>query len=195
MVIAFFDFDGTITRGDSFALFLKFLLKHKFYIKILQNIPTLLLYKCGLLDNNTAKQNVLQSCIKGLTLEELQCKCNAFTDILEAYCKDSALQKMRWHKDQGHHVVLVSASFEEYLKPLCQRWGIDLLATTMEVQDGVMTGKFSKPNCYGVQKEIRIKEAYDITQYQSIYAYGDTRGDKEMLALASPNQAFFRVFH
>ena len=35
MIIAFFDFDGTITKGDSFALFLRFILGRKFYAKLL----------------------------------------------------------------------------------------------------------------------------------------------------------------
>ena len=114
--------------------------------------------------------------------------------MLEAYCKQSALQRIQWHKENNHTVVLVSASFEEYLRPLCEKWQIELLATTMEIHNGIMTGKFSQPNCYGIQKEKRIKAVYNLNDYESIYAYGDTRGDKEMLALASANQAFFRIF-
>ena len=192
--IAFFDFDGTITRGDSFALFLKFLLRKRFYIKVIQNLPLLLLYKFHILDNHTVKQYILQSCIKGMEWEYLRKKCYEFRDVLEAYCKQSALQRIQWHKENNHTVVLVSASFEEYLRPLCEKWQIELLATTMEIRNGIMTGKFSQPNCYGIQKEKRIKAVYNLNDYESIYAYGDTRGDKEMLALASTNQAFFRIF-
>ncbi len=195
MDIAFFDFDGTITRGDSFALFLRFVLGKKFYIKMLQNLPTLIAYKFHIIDNSTAKQNVLYSCFKDMQVEALQAYCFAFREKLESFCKDSALEKIRWHKQQGHTIVLVSASFEEYLRPLCMHWGIDLLATTMAVENNKLTGKFLQPNCYGPEKERRIKANYNLAQYEHIYVYGDTKGDKEMLALASPNLAFFRVFH
>ncbi|WP_104718865.1 HAD family hydrolase [Helicobacter trogontum] len=195
MDIAFFDFDGTITRGDSFRLFLRFVLGKRFYIKMLENLPTLVGYKLGLIDNSRAKENVLKSCFKGMDQEVLNNYCAKFTEILESFCKDSALQKMRWHKENNHVIVLVSASFEEYLRPLCQHWNIDLLGTTMEVKEGRLTGNFLQPNCYGPEKERRIKEQYDLTQYERIYVYGDTKGDKEMLSLASPSLAFFRVFH
>lgn len=195
MDIAFFDFDGTITRGDSFQLFLRFVLGKRFYIKMLENLPTLIGYKLGFIDNSRAKERVLKSCFKGMEKDKLDKFCNDFVSDLESFCKDSALQKMQWHKENNHVVVLVSASFEEYLRPLCLSWGIHLLATTMEVKDGKITGNFAQPNCYGPEKERRIKENYDLTQYERIYVYGDTRGDREMLALASPNLAFFRVFH
>lgn len=194
MNIAFFDFDGTITRGDSFALFLRFVLGKRFYIKVAQNIPTLLAYKLGMVDNSYTKEKILHSCFKGMPESVLQERCFAFRETLESFCKASALEKMQWHKQQGHQIVLVSASFEEYLRPLCMQWGIDILATTMAVENGILTGKFSQPNCYGIEKEKRIKACYDLKQYEYIYVYGDTRGDKEMLALASPNLAFFRVF-
>lgn len=195
MDIAFFDFDGTITRGDSFALFLRFVFGKRFYIKVAQNLPTLLAYKLGMIDNSYTKEKVIYSCFNGMQEAVLKEHCLAFRATLESFCKASALEKMQWHKQQGHKIVLVSASFEEYLRPLCNHWGIDLLATTMEVEHGKLTGKFAQPNCYGPEKERRIKASYDLRQYDSIYVYGDTRGDKEMLALASPNLAFFRVFN
>lgn len=194
MIIAFFDFDGTITRGDSFALFLKFILGKKFYIKVLANIHILAGYKLGLIDNNRAKEHFLKACLGGMSESFLKKKCDEFVDTLLNFCKKSALEKINWHINNGHEVVMVSASFEEYLRPLCNRLGISLLATTMEVKDSIITGNFAKTNCYGIQKEIRIKEKYDLSKYEKIYAYGDTRGDREMLALASENLAFFRVF-
>ncbi|RDU67716.1 HAD-IB family hydrolase [Helicobacter didelphidarum] len=195
MTIAFFDFDGTITRGDSFALFLKFILGKRFYIKILCNIHILFLYKLGIYNNAKTKQSVLESCLGGMEQITLEQKCQAFCRKLESYCKDSALTKIQWHKEQGHKVVLVSASFEEYLRPLCKKLGIELLATTMEVKNGIVTGNFGHPNCYGVEKVHRIKATYNLCDYTSIYVYGDTRGDKEMLELASKKQGFYRVFY
>ena len=161
----------------------------------LKHLPTLLAYKIGMIDNSYTKEKVFYSCFKDMEEDVLSRHCIAFKETLESFCKTSALEKMKWHKQQHHKIVLVSASFEEYLRPLCMHWEIDLLATTMQVENGRLTGKFAKPNCYGKEKERRIKEKYDLKKYDYIYAYGDTRGDKEMLDLASPNLAFFRVFN
>ncbi|MEW6528158.1 MAG: haloacid dehalogenase-like hydrolase [Spirochaetota bacterium] len=54
----------------------------------------------------------------------------------------------------------------------------------LEVKYGLLTGKFFGKNCYGPQKVKRIKEIYNLYDYQKIYAYGDSKGDKEMLAIA-----------
>lgn len=194
MKIAFFDFDGTITYGDSFAKFLRFALGTRFYIKILQNLHILILYKLNIIDNATTKQKILQSCLGGKSWSEISKKCDLFVDFLENYCKQSAKSKLFWHKSEGHKVAIVSASFEQYLRPLARKWGIDLMASSMEIKDGVITGRFDKPNCYGAQKVARIKEKYDLSEFECVYVYGDTRGDKEMLELASPNCGFYRIF-
>lgn len=194
MNIAFFDFDGTISKCDSFALFLRFILGRKFYVKLAQNLHILVLYKLGFISNTNAKEHVLSSCIKGMDISKFQAYCKDFLPNLESICKDSALQKIAWHKAQGHKVAIVSASFEEYLGFLAQKLEVDLIATKMEVKDGVITGRFTTPNCYGAQKVARIKAQYNLTDFTQIYTYGDTKGDKEMLGLASEGCAFYRVF-
>lgn len=194
MSIAFFDFDGTITRGDSFALFLRFVLGRKFYVKLAQNLYLLVLYKLGFISNSSVKERILSSCIKGMEISVFQTYCKDFLLTLESICKDSALQKIKWHKAQGHKVAIVSASFEEYLGLLAQKLEIDLIATKMEVLDLRITGRFATPNCYGTQKVARINAKYNLADFTRIYAYGDTRGDREMLGLASKNCAFYRVF-
>ncbi len=194
MTIAFFDFDGTISKGDSFALFLRFILGRKFYVKLAQNLPILLLYKLGFISNSSVKERILASCIKGMEIDKFSAYCKDFLPNLQSICKDSALQKIAWHKAQGHKVAIVSASFEEYLGFLAQKLEIDLIATKMEVVDLRITGRFATPNCYGTQKVARIKARYNLANFTQIYAYGDTKGDKAMLGLASENCAFYRVF-
>ena len=192
MNIAFFDFDGTISRCDSFALFLRHILGRKFYVKLAQNLHILLLYKMGFIGNSRAKEAVLRSCLCGMREAEFATHCAEFLPILEGICKDSAIAKIVWHKERGDRVVLVSASFEEYLGHLARKLGIEVIATRMEVDRGALTGRFATPNCYGAQKVARIRAQFDLSEFDEIYAYGDTRGDREMLALAQ--HAFYRVF-
>ena len=103
-----------------------------------------------------------------------------------------AMEKIRWHKKQGHKVVVVSASIECWLKPWCDENNLDLIATKLGVEDGIVTGRFLTKNCYGIEKEIRVKEQYNLNEYDYVYAYGDSHGDKELLALA--NESFYKPF-
>lgn len=185
MEIAFFDFDGTITRGDSFKLFIKFIFKEAFFLKVLQNIHYLIAYKLKLLDNGRAKEKFFYSCFKDMDETYFNKKCEDFLKELIPFCKESALKELQKHKENGVKVVLVSASFESYLSPLCKYLDIDLIGTQIEIEDSKITGNFSSKNCYGIEKVNRIKEKYDIKNFTKIYAYGDTRGDKEMLELAT----------
>ena len=80
------------------------------------------------------------------------------------------MKKIIWHQEQGHKVVVVSASMECWLKKWCEKYSIDLIATRLEIQDGKLTGKFATKNCYGPEKANRIKEVYDLSQFDYIYA-------------------------
>jgi phosphoserine phosphatase len=62
----------------------------------------------------------------------------------------------------------------------------------MAVNHGVLTGQFDGHNCYGQEKVRRIQAALDLAHYEHIYAYGDSSGDKPMLALA--DEAFYKPF-
>jgi phosphoserine phosphatase len=69
---------------------------------------------------------------------------------------------------------------------------LELIASRLEVSGGKVTGKILGKNCHGDEKVVRIKEVYDLTNYNIIAAYGDTGGDKPMLELA--DQAHYRPF-
>ena len=57
---------------------------------------------------------------------------------------------------------------------------------------GCLTGRFSTPNCYGPEKVRRIEAVWPHREQYDVSAFGDSRGDKEMLAYA--DQAYFKPF-
>lgn len=73
-----------------------------------------------------------------------------------------------------------------------QKNGIVLIATKLEIRGSKLTGKFASQNCHCIEKVNRIKEIYDLDDYEYIYAYGDSSGDKELLALA--DESFYKPF-
>ncbi|TKG94733.1 HAD-IB family hydrolase [Puteibacter caeruleilacunae] len=186
MTIAFFDFDGTITTKDTF---LQFILFAKGYVKtIIGGIvlsPVLFAYKTGLLHNGRAKELVFSFFFKGYSRE-------AINNLGEAFCqnklpeilRDEMIEAVEKHRKSGDKIVVVSASFSIWIKPWCDARHIDLLTTEAELHNDVITGKLQTKNCFGKEKVFRIKEQYNLEDYDIIYAYGDSKGDDAMLDLA-----------
>ena len=82
-------------------------------------------------------------------------------------------------------MVVVSASIDSWLQKWCDYYQIELIATQLEFKNGKLTGRFATKNCYGIEKVNRIKAQFDLTKFEHIYAYGDSAGDKEMLAIST----------
>ena len=121
--------------------------------------------------------------------------CRNFVDTkLDSIVRPNALEKIKWHQEQGHKVYIVSASFTKYLKYFAKKYNLEVIATELEVIDGKITGWFASRNCWGPEKIDRINEVVpDLDTYDDTYGYGDSNGDKiGMLAIVTHPQ--YRVF-
>lgn len=192
--IAFFDFDGTITRKDTLFDFLRFGFGNfRFAFGIFVISPILVAFKLKIISNTKAKEYLLSWFFKNMSMEYFLEMANLYSlNRIDKITRRSAMQKISWHKKQGDTVVIVSASPKYWLEPWCAKNGLALLATKLEIKKGVITGKISGRNCYGDEKVRRISEAYDLEKFDYIYAYGDSIGDREMLGLA--NHKFYKFF-
>lgn len=194
MTVALFDFDGTITTDDSLIKFIRFVVGDaKFVWGMALLSPMLTAYKLKLIPNYKAKQYMLSYFFKGMTEEKFMQVANEYSlKHIKTILRPKAMGKIAWHKEQGHKIVIVSASIEYWLKPWCDENNLDLIATQLEIKNGIVTGKFLTKNCYGVEKANRVQEQYNLSDYDHIYAYGDSRGDKELLELA--DESFYKPF-
>jgi phosphatidylglycerophosphatase C len=185
--IAFFDFDGTITSKDTMLVFLRFLagdIRYTFNMLLLT--PVFVGLKSGLLSNQRAKEIMLKLFLGGTKESDLDAACLQFSrDVLPDIIRAKAIDCIRDHQHRGAEVVVVSAAPEYWVRSWCAQQGISLLATRLAVLDGRITGKIDGLNCHGEEKVRRIKEVYQLNQFNTVYAYGDTSGDKPMLALAT----------
>jgi phosphatidylglycerophosphatase C len=193
--IAFFDFDGTITTKDSFLEILKYSHGKKkfifgFYVR---NIFYLVLYKIGIISNQRAKEIVLRYFYKKMTPSQFQSMADEFARTeLPKMVRPKALEEIKKLKAGGAEVVIVSASAENWIREWCRTWELQLVATQLEVKNDCITGRINGRNCHGEEKVVRIKAKYNLSDYREIYCYGDTSGDKPMLALGT--KRFFRPF-
>lgn len=192
--LALFDFDGTISRGDSQSKFMRYAVsKPKFIFGVIFSLHILIRYFLKMISNDKVKVYFLALFFRGMKIEEFDRLAKSYSiNEVNKHIFTDAQKKLAEHKRNGDDIVIVSASLENWLRPWCEENGFDLIATQIEVADGLITGKLASGNCYGEQKVKRIKELYNLDEYEYIYAYGNSRGDREMLELA--DESFYRVF-
>lgn len=192
--LVLFDFDGTITTKDTFIEFIKFACgATRFYLGFVFLSPVLILYKLRLIKNWRAKEIVFAYFFKGMPFTTFQEWGKRFaTEKLPALLKKQALEKLQEHKRAGDTIYIVTASssiwIDQWSKPLM----IPVIDTRWEINGDGITGKIEGKNCYGLEKALRIQNTIPVEHFHTIIAYGDTRGDREMLALA--HQKNYRTF-
>jgi phosphatidylglycerophosphatase C len=192
-VIAAFDFDKTITTQDMLFSFLCELHSQpQNFLKSIKLLPVLCAYKTGLLNNHTAKQKLLTTFIENFSYADLNDKAENFAKTkIPLHINPLAVERIRWHQSQHHQCIVISAGLEIYLKPWAAGMGFDeVLATRLEVKNGITQGYIQGRNCFGQEKVNRLLEIAGPKENFILYAYGDSRGDRELLAIA--DYGFYR---
>lgn len=187
--IAAFDFDRTLTQCDSLLPFLFHVHgRAKMMAVLIALIPTFLLFTLGRVSRQEVKEQLLMRTLKGKSLVDAEKAGEVFaTGPLNALLKPSAMKRLEWHLSQGHRCILVSASLELYLKPWAQAHGFEtVIASRLALtQEGLITGRLEGLNCWGEEKARRLKAYLCDEEVKELYAYGDSRGDHELLAMAT----------
>ena len=185
--VAVFDFDGTITTKDTLLEFIKYSCGTiSFYIGFLLYSPLLVLMKWHLYPNWKSKQKIFSWFFKGMSYSKFKQLGEDFKKEIENNIRQSIVNKVREHVAEGTLVYVVSASIDEWVRPFCKTLGVkDVLCTEIEVdKNGIITGRFLNNNCYGQEKVNRLLQVEPERDAYFLYAYGDSRGDKEMLGFA-----------
>lgn len=192
--VAFFDFDGTLTQGDTLMPFLKFVVgRPKYYWNLMLVSPVLVGYFLKLVRNDIAKETVLKRYLAGYPIEQLVALGERFsTEVIPSMLRPEAIQRLRWHQEQGHDCVLVSASFDVWLKCIGQDLNVShVISSELLTKSKIVDGRIKGLNCYGKEKADRIKAWMKAENRQPsfTYAYGDSSGDTEMLSMV--DEGFF----
>jgi phosphatidylglycerophosphatase C len=192
MNLALFDFDGTITSGDSWTPFMGLatgpVRKALGYTVLL---PVGAGYYAGLVAGRTARPLYTHVAFRGVEAERVRdIGARYAANVLPLMVQPRAVEQIAWHKANGDTVVVVSAALGLYVQPWCESVGIDCIATELEERHGRFTGRIRGGECTGPEKAVRVRRRYDLTRFGEIYAYGDTEEDRELLALA--DRRFYR---
>jgi phosphatidylglycerophosphatase C len=185
--IAAFDVDGTLTRRDCTLPFLV-------QVAGRARVTAALARHAGLIASalverdrrDRAKEALVATLLAGRLLADVAAEGERFaTDVGERWLRPDVTSRLAWHREAGHEVVLVTASFGLYAEPLGRRLGATRVeATELEVDDdGMLTGRLSGANCRGEEKVRRLAALYGDPPMID-WAYGNSEDDQPMLARA-----------
>lgn len=184
--LALFDFDGTLYPHDSFTGFIFYALRKRHIVKRgLQILPWIQAYYLNLYPAHRMRPKLYASMFKESNAEEILQLAQEYAATLITKLDPALFNQLKQHQQLDHNVVLVSASVDLYLKPVCRYLNIDLICSEVEIKAGRMTGFYQTSDCSNEQKKIRILEKYNLENYAEIYAYGNSEEDEEMLSLAN----------
>jgi phosphatidylglycerophosphatase C len=187
MNLALFDFDGTLTFGDTYTPFLRYSgTPLRLAVGRIALAPVVVACRLGLISESRARVVASAFAFRGRGDAEVRLAGARYArDVLPGVIRPEALERIEWHKAQGDVVVVVSASLDVYLAEWCRRYGVDVICSELDVRDGRLTGHYRGGDCVGQEKARRIVDRYDLPSFLIVYAYGDTEDDRAMLSLAT----------
>lgn len=187
-VIAAFDFDKTISTRDNVVPFVRAVVGRARLIRALLAISPRLV-RAALDDErrDAAKVAIVRRTLTGCDAGRVSAVAADFADeVVARHLRPDVVERVAWHRNQGHELVIVSASFTTYLDPIAARLGFAaVLGTELAVgDDGLLTGELVRPNVRGAEKVRRLDEWLGAGP-AFVWAYGDSSGDRDLLARAN----------
>jgi len=186
--VAVFDVDGTLLRGD--CLWLAARPSKGFagqLLAALACLPWLLGWQLRLVSTGRFKQQTIAAfgVCEAVNRAEAAGRADWLLDELRGQLRPEALQRLRWHQQRSERVLLCSASPRLLLQPLADWLGVELLCTELEQAQGQWRPRLSSPNCKGPEKVRRLEQHLSPLEGLAIEAYGDSKGDRELLQAAA----------
>ena len=188
VTVAAFDVDDTLTIRDCVVPFMRSVAGTGRLMKVMLSNVGETIQNVRRRDRDALKAKFVSGVFSGRNAREIESLGIQFASkVADGWLRSDVAARMRWHQEQGHVVILVSASLGSYLHPLGDLLEVDaVLCTEMEEVDGILTGKLEGKNCRGEEKASRIQkwcEGAGIDVEDLVYAYGDSSGDVQMLEL------------
>lgn len=186
VVVAAFDVDETLTIRDCVVPFMRRVGGIRSMMSAAVRATPLIVRR----DRDAIKALFVAAVFADASVSDVDALGIAFADkIAGNWMRRDVADRMRWHQEQGHVVVLVSASLAPYLMPLGDLLEVDaVLCTELQSVGSSYNGRIEGFNCRGAEKADRlrawcIESGIDVSNVE--YAYGDSRGDVELLAMAT----------
>ena len=194
MKVFAFDFDGTLTTRDTLIEFIRYTKGNvALCFGFLLYSPLLILMKIHLYPNYKVKQRIFSFFFKGMNVGNFDEVCRRFATDNRKLLRKNGMIEMQKAQTDGAKILIVSASIDNWVTAFFNDMeNVVVVGTKIEVKDGKLTGCFLTRNCYGSEKVNRIKEIFPKREEYKLTAFGDSRGDKEMLDYA--DKGYYKPF-
>lgn len=188
--VAAFDFDGTLTPRDTLLPFLARCYGRRRLLQAAAKVGPPWRVEAEVHRRDHAKALLLRLLTAGDDPERVAALGRDYAVELEGILVPEMRERVEAHRRAGHELVAVSASLVSYLRPLLgDRLSFDeVIAVELEVgETGRLTGEMVRPNVRGPEKAVRLGEWLEATggvDDLELWAYGNSSGDAELLAMA-----------
>lgn len=141
-------------------------------------------------DRDLVKQAATRVALAGRPVDEVERIAADFAAMVTSgWLRSDTTARLEWHQRQGHRVVVVSASYELYVRHIAASLGVEaVLATRVQRHQDHFSGTLEGRNCRGPEKPRRLFDWMDSQVGPrgsvELWAYGDSAGDAAMLAAA-----------
>ena len=166
-----YDFDGTIYTGDSTVDFFWYAMKkHPLLVRYVPVQAWGFVLSSLKRITKTRLKEYFFSFLKGIDAPALA----------ETFWNENQHKLHSWYKEvQDKVCIVISASPEFLLRPICERLGIrNLIASQVDAR----TGRFLGENCRGEEKVVRLRQEYGDVAIDDFYS--DSLSDLPLAKLA-----------
>ncbi len=183
-IAAIFDVDGTILPGDSMEVrFVKFLWKYG----ELRPRDFFRLFKGVFQTNGQSIFFANKAYLKNKNLERFQILArDCFEQTIKPNLLPRAIERMQWHQEQGHCVVLLSGSLELLVEPLAHHvQACSHLGAKLQSEGKILLGKIAGEHPYD---EAKVSTFQALNQFRKFdlsrsFAYGNHYTDRHLLSI------------
>ena len=182
--VALFDLDHTLTRQDSFPMWIAILVGWRRTLRAFAMAGFAV--RPGRSDlRGRAKESILRWSVRGATLAEAQAAGRLLGQRIR--WRENVLAALNAHRAAGCAIVIATGAPELYVAPLLRAAGIKadaVIGTDLEVVDGKLTGRLASGNCVRDEKARRVAEWVVANgPFKESWGYGNRPHDLAMLAL------------
>ncbi|MDB4977476.1 MAG: Phosphoserine phosphatase [Myxococcaceae bacterium] len=189
---ALFDVDRTLVTVNTARLYVRWQMQKRdaSWLDYVRVTGALMQYVSGTLQPERAARHAFET-VRGTSEAKMREECLGwYARVVRPCISRHGREEVRRRRSEGHTCAILSASTPYLTEPLAEELGIDhVLCTRLEVNDGVFTGGWEAPLCYGEGKVARASRwalQHDIDLARSSF-YTDSISDLPMLeAVGSP---------
>lgn len=188
MTLALFDLDNTLLAGDSDHAWGEFLVRHGHVdgeAYRIANDQFYADYRSGSLDIRAYSEFVFNVLARNEPSTLATWRDQFMTEQIEGMLQPKAFELLAKHREQGHTLVIITATNRFVTELIAQRLGVEHLIATEPEQDarGRFTGKLSGTPCFQAGKISRLQDW--MSEHGEVldgaWFYSDSRNDLPLL--------------